>query len=380
MSDSKSSEHYSPEPNLLERKAAAYLQSRHQAEDAGEPPTQQAAPVRRVHRWAVIWAAVAGIVSGGIIGGSELLLHRWVPGDLEDMGWRAQVPYWAGLFAFAGLISGIEILFLYWNALKAIAKVRRIAGSPVESHHARLITLGLARAGLEFPSPRVIIYGIDPYARMPNWRLTVQSILYRMKVGVSTFAIRILVRRVFGRMVVRGILPLLAGPLYAIWNAIITWRIIREAEIRAFGPAAVAWIIECLDAQRQQLSRPAVELIIQGVGELIMRGYDAHPNYVLLLARLMETWEIEGDSVDVDWPSHDEQLKGLSADEQKVVLDVLTVATLLGSKVRSPQKEFLGELYADCGATLNHDGLDRLRTRLMDGQPITPEDLQAVRS
>ncbi|HUE45055.1 MAG TPA: hypothetical protein VMO81_02280 [Aestuariivirgaceae bacterium] len=387
MTGSDPTRRYAPKPNLVERQAAGYLKRRrqdtHAGDDRGTGDDQKGhgASLRRVQHRAVIWAAVAGILSGSVIGGSELLLRMSVPGELEELGWREQLPYWAGFFAFAGIISGLEILYLYWNALKSIARVRRIAGSDSEeSRHGELVALGLARAGLEFPNPRVIIYGIDPYARLPNWRLTAYSILYRLKVGVTSFALRIILRRVFGRMMVRSLIPLFAGPLYAVWNAIITWRIIGEARLRAAGPAAVDRIVACMDAEGRRLSDRAVQLILQGTGELVMRACDAHPNYVLLLARLMEDREIEPRSIKPDWPKHRKELHDLDEAEQQVVLDVLTLASLLGSKLRRPQEEFLRELYGECGGTLQRDALKRLRSKLMDTEPVEAEDLAAVRS
>lgn len=382
MTGSDPTSQYSPEPNLVERQAAGYLQRRRRdTHEIGDDQKGHGASLRRIQHRAVIWAAVAGILSGGVIGGSELLLRTSVPGELEELGWREQLPYWAGFFVFAGIISGLEILYLYWNALRSIARVRRIAGSDAEeSRHGELVVLGLARAGLEFPNPRVIIYGIDPYAHLPNWRLTAYSILYKLKVGVSSFALRVILRRVFGRMMVRSLIPLFAGPLYAVWNAIITWRIIGEARVRAAGPAAVDRIVACTDGEGRRLSCRAVELILQGTGELVMRACDAHPNYVLLLARLMEDWEIEPQSIEPDWPKHRKELHNLDEAEQDVVLEVLTLASLLGSKLGRPQEDFLRELYGECGGQLQRDALKRLRTKLMDTETIETKDLAAVRS
>jgi hypothetical protein len=258
--------------------------------------------------------------------------------------------------------------------------ISRIAGiGLVGSGHADVVALGQARAGLEFPNPRVLIYGIDPYARVPGWKLTVQSLLYRLKVGVSTFALRIVLRRVFGRMVVRGIIPLLAGPLYAAWNAIIVGRIVREARIRAFGPFAVEDLIRQL-ATGERHPRPEVgELVLQGTGELVMRACDAHPNYVVLLARLVDELTVDGGTIEVDWPKQRKRLQDLDGDGQNAVLNALTVASLLGSYVRRPQKEFLREIHADCGRTLQPGAFKRLRKRLIDGQPITAKDLESLR-
>lgn len=380
MAGSDPSDQYSPEPNLLERKAAEYLQQQKGAPDRLERRLVSADELWRAQLRAIIWGAGAGIVSGAIIGGSELFVREGLLSGEDIAGWGRQLPYWAGFFALAGLISAAEILALYRIALRGIARISRIAGiGLVGTGYANLVALGQARAALEFPNPRVLIYGIDPYARVSGWKLALQSLLYRLKVGVSTFALRIVLRRVFGRMVVRGIIPLLAGPLYAAWNAIIVWRIMQEARIRAFGPFAVEDLMHQLATSEERLRPEIGELVLQGTGELVMRGSDAHPNYVVLLSRLIDKLNIDGGAIEVDWPKQRKRLQDLDGDGQNAVLNALTVASLLGSSVRRPQKEFVQEVHADCGRAVQPGAFKRLRKRLIDGQPITTKDLESLR-
>jgi hypothetical protein len=380
MSSTDPNRHYSPDPNVLERKAAGYLQWRCPgAARVCEGPPVDAAALRAVERRAVIWAAVAGVVSGGLIGGVEVFVRQGLLEGFEDVDWLDQLPYWIGFFAFAGLVSLIEILFLYWTALHAIARVSRISGLALDEEASEAVARGLARAALEFPNPRIRIYGIDPYALMPNWRITVRALLYRMKVGVSSFMLRVLLRRVLGRMALRGLIPLFTGPLYAVWNAIIIWRIIREARVRALGPAAVEELVARIDAEGEGVRPEAQEVMLHGVGELMMRGYDAHPNYVLLLSRLVEKLDPDDHTIEVDWPQKRRQIGDLGDREQALVLDVLTVAALLGSKVTRLQKDLLREIHADRGLQLRPEAVKRLRTRLIEGQPITREKLKAAR-
>lgn len=380
MSSADPNRQYSPDPNILERKAAGYLQWRcpGAAKVRAAPPTDAAA-LRSVERRAVLWAAVAGIISGGIIGGVEVFVRQGLLEGFEGLDWQEQLPYWVAFFAFAGVISLIEILFLYWTALHAIARVSRIAGLALSERASEAVARGLARAALEFPNPRIRVYGIDPYALMPNWRITVRALLYRMKVGVSSFMLRVLLRRVLGRMALRGLVPLFTGPLYAIWNAIITWRIIREARVRALGPAAVEELAAQIDAEGGEVGREAQEVMLHGVGELMMRGYDAHPNYVLLLSRLVEKLDPADHTIEVDWPAKRRHIGDLREREQALALDVLTVAAVLGSKVTRLQKELLGEVHADRGLTLPSAAIKRLRTELIEGQHITREELKAAR-
>jgi hypothetical protein len=381
MSSPDPSAHYSPDPNIMEREAAGFL--RRLCATRGEQRERRPAEVdalRSVQRRAIAAATVAGVLSGGAIGATEVFVRREWLDALEGEDWQDQLPVWAGFFAFAGLISLIEILFLYWSSLRAIARMSHIAGMQLgRDGYSEVIARGLARTALEFPNPRICIYGIDPHARMPGWRLTLRAVLHRMKVGVSSFVMRVLLRRVAGRMALRGLIPLVTGPLYAVWNAIITWRILREARLRALGPFAVGEIIDLLAPEGKGIPPPVGEVVLHGTGELMMRLCDAHPNYVLLLSRLVEEAGVREGSIAVDWHGKRRRLAGMGEREQTMALEALTLASFLGSRVVSSQKELLREAHGECGLEFRPQGLKQLRERLLEGRRIESGHLERVR-
>lgn len=376
MADGEWAPHYSPDPNILERKAGEYLQDWNEAQ-AGKGRDRAMAAVRSLERRTVLWACLAGILSGALIGGAEVYLRQGLFGSgIEEMDWRNQLPYWIVFYVLVGIVSAVEIAFLYWNSLRSIGKATCLAGTKMDNGpHGSLIASGLARAALEFPNPRVSIHGIDPYALVPGWQLAVRNILYKMKVGVSSFLLRVALRRVLARAVLRGFIPLLAIPLYAVWNGFITWRIMREAHIRALGPLVVEEALSRLPEGREEA---AGMLLLHGCGELMMRGRDAHPNHFLLLSRLVDAFNIEDETIEVDWPGQREALAALDEADQRAMLDVLILAALLGGKVRSAQKEFLADACEAAERRFDEEALERLRRAVLNGDPIMDERLRAV--
>ncbi|RCV90843.1 hypothetical protein DU505_02755 [Billgrantia montanilacus] len=299
-------------------------------------------------------------------------MRQGILDGMQDMTLMEQLPYWAGFFVVAGIVSAVEILFLYWNALRGVARISRIAGIPLQdSQYARLLVSGMSRVALELPSPRHRIYGIDPYAQMGRWKLALTSILYRMKVGVSSFILRVLMRRVFGRMALRGLLPLVTGPLYAIWNAIITWRIMRKAKVQALGPYTIEFLMQRLEADLDRLGSTARDVILHGMGELIMRSQDAHPNHVYLLARLLDAFEVSDRELAIDWPGHRRKLDTLDEAETQWVLEIMTIATVLSGKWQGRPRRFLQEVHEACGATLDEERLQARRKEMLEGRQPT---------
>jgi len=370
-----------PEPNVLEKRASLYLTSRssHAKSAAGgrEIDRNKLATIRRR---AVIWAIVSGVLSGALIGGTESWLRLVYLSGMENLDFRDQLPYWAAFYAFVGVVTVIEMAFLYWNALDATAKVNTALGAPLNGDGTELAALGLARAALEAPNPHHVVHGVDPYALMPKWRLLAHNLLYKAKVGASSFVLRIIMRRLFARAALRGYIPLLAIPLYAIWNAWITWRVVNEARLRALGPGAIKTVTGMLREHKDATSDNVRESILQGVGEIVMRGYDAHPNYIMLVQQLVDELKPESDEIEVDWNNREADLANLDDDERTLLLDVLTISTVLAGRPRGDQRRFLESVYKECGREMKPDALKRLRKAFVAGSGVGKQDLKAVRA
>ncbi len=373
MADAAPERHYAPDPSLLERWAARFMRKHNTRQDLPERPRQasEIEALRRIRRRAVGWAMLAGIMSGGIIGGMEWFMRQGMLDGMQDMTLMEQMPYWIGFFAVAGVVSAVEILFLYWNALRGVASISRIADAPLHGgSHSGLILRGLSRVALEFPSPRHRIYGIDPYAYMAGWKLTLMAVMYRMKVGVSSFVLRVLVRRVLGRVALRGLLPLITGPLYALWNAIITWRIVNKAWEQALGPYAIDAWMDHLQTRRHPLGANARHALLHAVGEMLMRNQDAHPNHVYLLSRLMPLAGEAERHLEVDWPRHRLTLARLPAVEQRLVLDTLLLAVVVSGKPGGARMTFLVEAHMACAKPYPIQRVRAWRERFMKGQSL----------
>lgn len=367
MSLTRPDKEYAPSPGLAQRWANRYIQRYFRRHPALDSPDPQA--LKRTRRWIIAWAAVAGIISGTLIGGAEWWMRAFATDNWEAMSFREQLPYWAGYMAFAGVVTLLEIGFLYWNALLGVANVSRLAGlrygqkEPLEPE-IQLTVHGVSRVALEYPSPGSLIYGVDPHAYLRGWKLTVRALLYRLKISASSFILRLLLRRLLGRLTLRGFLPVLTGPLYAVWNAWIAARITQEAYLQARGPALVKHLMETL----ADSDEPTRQLVAQGVGELIMRNQHPHPNLVLLLARLLNSLPDKPSAIEIDWPTALQNYAQLNDPSRKRVLSALTQAALLSGTYRGSRKRFLKEVFATCQTPLLNEDIKTQQQRLLSGQ------------
>jgi hypothetical protein len=361
----------------LERYALKYLRRWDQRKKTELRPLDdhESAAMSRRSRWSVGWAGLAGALSGGILGGTELLLRSLYVSDEGVQSWLANWPYWTLYAVVALVVSGIELLFLYWNSGRSVALMSDCAGISLseQTDDNIVITRGLARAVLEFPNPREPLHGIDPYARTSRWKLTTLNWLYRVKVGVTSFIFRIFLRRMLSRAALRLYIPLAGIPLFAAWNAWITWRILRQARARVFGPLLVEeWSSE-LRRSKEHFDPEKSSLLLQSVGEMIIRSGDNHPNYHLLLDRLRRELKISPEDETLDWSATSKGFERLDEPERDILLRSLGVVAVLDGNLARAELRLLEEAHQCCGRAFERGALQELKRRMLSGKGLRDE-------
>ncbi|MFO8153207.1 LBF_2804 family protein [Thioalkalivibrio sp.] len=359
------------ELNLIERAAVWFLRRR----NAVDQP--------RLHRWtgkelrtirwletsAVILAAVSGIASGALIGGLEIWLNETITDT--DESWLRWFEYWALFLGISVVISAVEIVFLYWVVLWRVARITSIAGLRLsEPQIEQVIAVGLSRSALDLPDPQEPIYGIDPFLRVPRWKLWGYAVLYRLKISATSFIVRVMLRRVLARAAVRTLIPLVAIVVYAVWNAIIINWVMTASRIRAAGPIAVQELGQRLSNRVADLDGDARRLFLEAVAEAIVRSANDHPNFVILLEQLFRELGIRPGTLDMDWDVQRESVRDLDADTQSLLLDVLQVTVMLDGRPRRRQIRFLREVSDLCGRSFDAGRLQAHYTDFFRGQGI----------
>jgi hypothetical protein len=332
--------------------------------------------IRRLERRQIAVAAIAGAISGTVIGAAEIAFDRWLRSPASGGGgasWLDDWSYWVAYVGVALVVSAVEVLYLYWSVLRTVARTSGIAGLGLStSDIERVMAVGLSRAALEMPNPREPVYGIDPYARTSRWKLTAYALLYRVKVGATSFILRVLLRRLVARAGLRSFIPLVAIPIYATWNAVVVRWVMREARIRIAGPIAIARLGQQMRDARSDLKPAAREAIVEAVGECIARSEDAHPNFVLLVGRVFEALEIPPRPIRGDWAAVRGDLAGLDEGEQSLLLQALVATALLDGRIRRAERELLEEAHRICGRSFRIESLAAVRDEFLRGRGVPP--------
>ena len=353
---------------VVERTGLEFLRRSCRRDDSEIRPWTDAdrARIRRLQVQAITLCAFAGALSAALIGAADLWLQGALVrgGDPSMLAPGDDPAYWAAYGAIALVLSLLEILAVYWVLLRSVAGIADAAGLSFSGAEAEdVLKTGLSRAALDMPNPRRALHGLDPYARTSRLKLLAVTALYRVKVGATSFIVRVLARRVLARSSLRVLLPFAAVPVFAGWNALIAWWVIREARARAAGPLAVRESVAAL--QRAALDADGRRLALDAVAELVVSAADAHPNYDLLLARLRDALAIEPQVP--DWLDVRARLVRADGATQRAVLALMTTTAALRGRVRRRQRRVLEAAYAACGTPMG-DALRRAQRRIAEGR------------
>lgn len=354
--------------NAVERAGLAFLRRGCRRDDSEIRAWQDddRARIRRLRRWAIGLCGLAGAVSAALIGAADLWLRGLLVTGAEPslLSPAGDAAYWAWYGGIALLLSLLEILAMYWVLLRSVAGIADAAGLSVSDRDAEdVLVTGLSRAALDIPNPRRSLHGIDPYVRASRLKLLAYTALYRIKVGATSFVVRILARRVLARGGLRVLLPFAAVPVFAGWNALIAWWVIHEARVRAAGPLAVREAVAALE--RAQLDDAGNRLALDAVAELVVAAEDAHPNYDLLLAHVCEAFGIEARVP--EWTEVRARLARADVPTQHAVLALMTTTTALRGRSRRRQRKVLETAYAACDLPLG-EALYAARRRIAEGR------------
>ncbi len=376
-----------PEP-LLVRWGIRYFRelSRSQGPvDAGDGvhflnPDERAA-LRRIERGAIVRAAIAGALSTVVAAVAEVLAHPLLGPDPDHASFEQNVRFWGIVAGATVLASIIEILYLYWDGLRAVHSLSRAAGLdlfPDQDDDAALAG-AMARAALELPNPTGRRHGVDPWREASRLRLVVASIVYKLKISVTNFAVKALVRRMLGRAAVRTWLPFVAVPITAAWNGVVCWLIMREARIRAMGPSAAHEMIGLAFATLPDVDQDVRRVAVRAVASSIVRTEDMHPNLAAVLREVIAREPSVAHETDLDVTSvFLARLRDLGADEQRFVLRVLAIASIIDGRLTRAERALLVEARALCGLGPDLSAVEGLRAAFLAGDPIDPARIETL--
>jgi hypothetical protein len=274
----------------------------------------------------------------------------------------------------------IEMAVLFWLGLRTVHGLACLTGQ-YHGHDDPLADTDsvpnmLARAALEVPDPIINYLGIDPLKHVPKTQLLFVGVLYKAKVLLSSLLIKFILVRLFGKGSSRLGFQWVAIPITGIWDAFVMYKVAKEARLRLFGHRLARHIAD--DIMRPELianlSVKAKEGAIRAVATMMVLSQNHHPNMLVLLIKLCETFEIQDSHEYDNWADFLNLLNEVTEPERYFILDLLSISAAFDGHLSRLEREHLPEAF-DEHTEIYMRRIEELITALLDGRLHKAKDL-----
>jgi hypothetical protein len=338
---------------------------------------QERQHLRRLQRDAVIRAAMAGGISAGLGVLAGILLEPMLLGLGDEAPFDVWLPYFALVTSISVLVTFVEIGFLYWDALRTVHRISAVAGLelfPMGSENSS-VALALVRAALELPNPPDDLEGVNPRREISKFRFLVGTLIYKLKATATNFILKALLRRIVGRSAFRTLIELVAVPVYAAWNAVICYWVLRQARIRAMGPSAAAEFLSQILQDAGKLDEHAQLAVFRAAGAAIVRTVDLHPNHIAMMQLIERRLGDPGGVQLDDSKLFLEHLATLTPAAQVIALRVLVMASIIDGRIALRERQLLKEAYVVAGYPDDIHKAERLCKAFVRGDDLGHHDI-----
>lgn len=338
--------------------------------------------IRRLGRRMVLLAFGIGAMSGLISSIASFVLA--VPEHVTTTFWEDVRDFLVVNGVTIGA-TAIEVAIIYRYALRTVHLIAREAGIRLvprgeqpTTDEQRAVALALARAALELPSPPQNPFGINPYREISKWRLVLATVFYKLKISLTNFILRILIRRVGGRTIVKAYLTFTDVLVTGAWDAWVAWRMVRQARVRALGPSACETLLRDILRGQGKVRRDVLVTMQRAVATVIVRDRDVHPNLLALLRAIARrSGQSKVPDID-DTQAFLAALDALTREERDLVLEVLVLASFPDGHVSRKEIALMTTILAREGRTLDVPALKAVCRKFVHGDAIPRSALRAV--
>ncbi len=322
-----------------------------------------------------VFAAVIAFAVGAL----TTYISIWVEVTYKDT--METVPYYLLYGSVLASMLLMEMSILFWLGLKTVYSLACLTGHNQSTKGSCLpgddaVPNILARAALEVPDPIIHYLGIDPLKHLSKSKLFLVALLYKAKVFLSSFVVKFVLVRLFGKGETRQAFSWIAAPITGLWGAFTLYKVAQEARLRLFGNKLAAYIAneQLTDNFIDQLSPKAREGSIRAIATMMVLAQNYHPNMLVLLLRLSDTFTIDEECEYDNWEQFLELLEQVSTEERYFLLDLLSVSAAFDGHLSQLEKHHLPEAFKELTETYM-ERTEKLKTYLLKGQLHAAKDL-----
>ena len=195
-------------------------------------------------------------------------------------------------YAYSLVLVILEIWYLTYVNIKAVAKIAQACGFPEnDDHNYENNVSALISVGLERKQKNLQSIGINPYEGLSSWKLLLYQLFVRLKAALTNYVIKLLLRRILGRYAIRALVDFVGIPVYAFWNAYASSVVMKEALVRVMAPPLIKKFADQLYKDHQD-NVEFKNLIYDSLQSVSISKRSYHYNHFLLSITLLNKFNV----------------------------------------------------------------------------------------
>lgn len=333
---------------------------------------------------AMIIAGLIGLTSGIIAGIAEdyaKATYETEGIEQDERGIEPLIYYWLVVGGVSVFASALEIALCFINALRSAMATSKVVGLelyPPDKERA-FVAAALARAALEIPHPTQNSLNIDPLreARKRKCAFILVGLLYKGKTGLSSFLLKLFIKRVATRAAAKRFLPFVSAPVNAFWNMLVFRKVMRDAKMVVIGPSSVVAFLNHFVAGRS-LSLLCRQQLLRCVGVAAVEKQAMHPNHSIMFSNLMRVLgDLKVDPKTKSEPEYDDEdrffeLLGACENDEELTLQIITLmfAIMIDGDLTKKNKRLYRKVVAIAGVPYNWEALKVLLDQIVNGRDV----------
>lgn len=303
--------------------------------------------IGRVERKALFWAAAYGVLGVLVL----YLPYYFFPGLFpRSTFYIGEEAFTLGLvfMVYGFVLVAIELAALSLLNLWAVHRIADICQfpPPKDPRYEEYLE-ALFIVGMEKQSKKLLHFGINPLAGISKVQLMLYTALFLFKATISNLLLKIIVRRLSGRLVIRVYVDLIGIPVFAFWNAYATALVVKEAKVRIMAPT----LIQEMSHYLQQYVSPEEDfrkLIYNTLQMVAIFKRNFHYNHYLLANTLIVDFQVAKEQYQtLDKISFLMQLRKLEGSAKEGFAKLFVFGILIDGHISLQEARVLRQLYQD---------------------------------
>ena len=259
---------------------------------------------RSYETYCIIRACIAGLVSGLLCATAEYFAEDEFSSDDPTKGnfnftTNKETPYWVIVVCTAIVLTTLEVLFLYYDALRTSMKISEKYGMvlhPVDDERIFHVA-AICRCCLELSHTDEERWGINPQKNKSAFAKRISTFMTKLghPSSFGVFMFRVAIKRLLTRAVAKSLLVWIATPLTMIANGLVARLVLNNARIAAIGPRLITKMLENITGNQEpprwhigstyvnveHFEKLSVQ-ILRAVGSVVVARGHWHPNLEIL--------------------------------------------------------------------------------------------------